>query len=323
MGSKPALRIINGSKSAKSAAGLNASLDWPLPARGGDGYLQIRISRNTMLALLASFLIHGLLLYLLVPHLLREKPLTAPQQDIIVRLNPPTPPQVASSAPTSEPAATPQPVPKPVTRPKPKVVTQPKPPPKAPDIIAVPESRSADNFKIPVKPAPITRPPAPATTLAPPTDMLAYVKANQARREAAESYAAHENAAAVAREHVPTEEEVRTANIKRNMEQGSNGIFQIMNKGARTAEFSFRGWTNDFSNSRREVIEVDAGPGGDINLAIVKRMIAVIRRDYSGDFNWESIRLNRVIILSARLDDNAGLEDFLMTEFFGTTAPAN
>ena len=36
-----------------------------------------------------------------------------------------------------------------------------------------------------------------------------------------------------------------------------------------------------------------------------------------GNFNWDSHRLGRVVILSARIDDNAGLETFLMREFFG------
>jgi hypothetical protein len=45
-------------------------------------------------------------------------------------------------------------------------------------------------------------------------------------------------------------------------------------------------------------------------------MIEMIRREYTGDFNWESQRLGRVIVLSARLNDNAGLEAFLKDEFF-------
>ncbi|MDP2762540.1 MAG: hypothetical protein Q8O64_19435 [Sideroxyarcus sp.] len=37
-------------------------------------------------------------------------------------------------------------------------------------------------------------------------------------------------------------------------------------------------------------------------------------KDYS---NWESLRLERVVVLSARMEDNEGLEDFLIREFFG------
>jgi hypothetical protein len=42
-----------------------------------------------------------------------------------------------------------------------------------------------------------------------------------------------------------------------------------------------------------------------------------MRTHYSGDFHWESHRLQRVIVLSARPEDQRRLEDFLMVEFFG------
>lgn len=152
-------------------------------------------------------------------------------------------------------------------------------------------------------------------------DMLAYVNANRERRRIAESEAAHINAEAIAGERGPSEDEVRMANLKRNLQPpGTNGIFQIISKDARTAQFSFRGWKNDFSYSRREVYEVDSGLNGNIDRAIVRKMIEIIRKYYNGDFNWESQRLGRVVVLSARIEDNDGLEDFLMQEFFLTGA---
>ncbi len=167
---------------------------------------------------------------------------------------------------------------------------------------------------------PVTAP-APVPTLAPPTDMLSYVNAARERRRAAEMSAERENADARANEREPSADEIRMANIRRNLQpQGTNGVFQIIRMGNRTGEFSFRGWTKDFSNGRRELIEVDAGPDGDVERAIVHSMIELIRKYFKGDFNWESQRLNRVVILSARIEDNAGLEDFLMREFFGAGA---
>jgi hypothetical protein len=44
----------------------------------------------------------------------------------------------------------------------------------------------------------------------------------------------------------------------------------------------------------------------------------LIREHYQGDFNWDSQRLGRTIIKSARIEDNTELEEFLMMEFFGT-----
>ncbi len=80
--------------------------------------------------------------------------------------------------------------------------------------------------------------------------------------------------------------------------------------------FSFRGWKNEFSNSRREVYQVDVELNGDLRREIIRKMIEIIRRYYTGNFNWDSYRLQRVVILSARPEDNAGLEDFMMQEFF-------
>ena len=64
--------------------------------------------------------------------------------------------------------------------------------------------------------------------------------------------------------------------------------------------------------------------GGDVDLAIVKRMIELIRTHYNGDFRWDSHYLGRVVVLSARPDDQVELEAFLVREFFGTptTKPA-
>jgi len=159
---------------------------------------------------------------------------------------------------------------------------------------------------------------APAENKAPPTDLMSYVNAASERLHAAEIAAERENSEARAKSLKPTPDEIRMAKIMRNLQpEETNGMFEIVSIGSRTAKFSFRGWTKDASNARREMIEVDAGPDGDVERAMVRSMIGLIRKYYKGDFNWESQRLDRVIVLSARLEDNAGLEEFLMREFFG------
>jgi hypothetical protein len=45
-------------------------------------------------------------------------------------------------------------------------------------------------------------------------------------------------------------------------------------------------------------------------------MISIIRDYEQEDFLWESHRLRRSLMLSARARDNAGLEEFMMREFF-------
>ena len=295
-----------------------------LPPRG-NAYVEIRIRRSTLIALIVSLLVQVLLLFTLAPQLMQfgKAPVQIVEEPLVVQLNP-SAPKVTLNTPTNNPEPQPQSLPeqvrKPQPKPKPKPSASPPPPPASPSEVIAVTKPVLNNPTVPVAPSvPI---PAPVTTPASPqpTDMMSYVNAARERRLLAQGYTAREIAEANASEHGPSAEEIRDANIKRNLNVGTNGIFQIMSKTSRNAMFSFRGWTTDSSNSRREVIEVDAGPDGDIDRAVVRKMIELIRRYYKGDFNWESQRLDRVIVLSARIEDNAGLEDFLIQEFFGAGA---
>jgi hypothetical protein len=202
----------------------------------------------------------------------------------------------------------------------------PEPPPSAP----VPEARPVPQPPIvarrlpptPAPPKPVAMPPPPAPlpepARAPAVDMMAAINARREQRRAAEAAAARQSPMgppAMAEDPV-------AATINRNLRTtpgiGVSGVFEILRKGTRTAEFAFNGWRPDSQRKWREVIEVDAGAGGDIERAIVRRMIELIRTHYSGDFNWESHRLGRIVVLSARPEDNQDLEDFLVREFFGT-----
>jgi hypothetical protein len=66
---------------------------------------------------------------------------------------------------------------------------------------------------------------------------------------------------------------------------------------------------------------VERGANPSIEIAIVRRMIVIIREHESGDFVWRSQRLGRDVTLSARAADTAGLEEFLMREFFPERRP--
>jgi hypothetical protein len=261
-------------------------------------WLRVQVERNTLLAIVFSLLVHGLILFLALPQL-----------NLDSAAMPPTTIQVSLAPPPAEPPPPPVELPKPTKKPKPisrpKVMTQ------------KPSSQPSD-FNLP-QAAPS---PAPSAPVAPakdqPVDMMAYVNAKRQQRLAMESDAAKQNAEAVAKEQGPSAEQVREQRIKDNLKVGTNGIFEITSLSARHAGFTFRGWTNDYSNARREAFEVEAGVGQDIRLLVVRKMIVLIRQHYQGDFNWESQRLGRVVIQSARPEDNAGLEDFMMMEFFGT-----
>ena len=197
-------------------------------------------------------------------------------------------------------------VPRPVARRTPAIR------PKTPEPVTEPKAEE-------VPPAPVPKP-EPTPVPAPAFDMAAMIAANRERRRAAEAAAARGPSAP----NEPSPDQVAVANINRNLNsmarggEGTSGVFEILFKGHRTAQFAFNGWKADARRTWREVIEVDAGQGGDVELAIVRRMIELIRQHYSGDFNWESHRFGRVVVLSARPADTAGLEDFMIREFFGT-----
>jgi outer membrane biosynthesis protein TonB len=288
---------------------------WYLPARGAS-YIELRINRNMLVAVIVSVVLHLLALFILIHHRRTSPPTTAEQpQPISVRLTPRAPVVAEATLPPRSPEPVPEAPSQKVRKPR----TEPVPPP-APrtNPIAATQPPALHSPEAPVS----LPPPAPVPNPAPATDMLAYVNAARERRRIAEAEAGRINAEAVARERGPSEDEARMANLQRNMQPpGTNGIFQIISKDAHSAQFSFRGWKNDFSYSRREVYQVDVGLNGNIDRAIVRKMIEIIRRYYSGDFNWESPRLGRVVVLSARIEDNDGLEDFMMKEFFITGAP--
>jgi len=153
---------------------------------------------------------------------------------------------------------------------------------------------------------------------------MAAVNAARERRQAAELAFSRENSSSRERNRERTPSEQAAANLNRNLQtlapgfEGTGGVFQILSMGHRSSTFAFNGWQVEAKKRWREVIEVEAPPQGDIQLATVRRMIVLIRQHYTGDFNWESQRLGRVVLLSARVEDSTGLEEFMMREFFGT-----
>ena len=69
------------------------------------------------------------------------------------------------------------------------------------------------------------------------------------------------------------------------------------------------------SRAGPQLIEVRKGNNPDIDIAVIREIISIIRRHESGDFSWYSKRTSKSYMLSARTRDNAMLEDFMMREF--------
>ena len=161
---------------------------------------------------------------------------------------------------------------------------------------------------------------APATVTAPAGDLLAYVEA----RRRARGPAVEAPAAAPAEDENARASRIAAANLAppRMASFGydpakSGGVFTIERMSYDYAEFTFIGWNNDVRRRTKQVIEVRKGDARDIRVAVVRKIIAIIREHEPEEFDWYSERLNRSIRLSAHARDNAGLEDFMMWEFFG------
>ena len=173
-------------------------------------------------------------------------------------------------------------------------------------------------------PAPTIPTPAPATPIAPAppriaqpieSDLWSYIQAR--RRERGEVEAppvaiakAEPNAGLSANLPVPATG-VGTQDSKRG-----GGIFEIKRMDYDDAAFEFFGWNTDMGRRTPQLIEVRKGDNSDMRIAVVRKMIAIIRQHSKEDFVWHSPRRDTDLVLSARLSDNAALENFLMHEFF-------
>jgi len=285
------------------------------PRLAGDSTFSFSIRRSTAAGIVFSLVLHVIAVLLVWPHL---RPMDESAEDgragarpLTARLQGPTAP-AQTPIPTPEPAqqsaSPPPPAPRPrrstPARPAPPVITRRAPGPLPP------------RATYPAPSSPLPPPlPQPPTDNASQTDMMASLNARRADREIRERSDATESGS----NREPTAAEVADARIRSNLQQrkpGGSGIFSITDKGIRTATLHFRGWTTSVRDARNEVIEVDAGMGGNVELAIVRKVIERIRRDYDGNFQWESYRLRRVVTLSARREDSAQLEAFLRQELF-------
>jgi len=276
-----------------------ASWEIPLPR---DPYLHLSIRRSTLIAFLGSLIVHALVLFV-APHqpIGTSEPIAKSGDSLVVNLRPRTPARGEQASPTAILE----------TRPKPRVDKRQKASSESLAAVSIPRRQYLNS---PVTPA---IPKVPSSAAAEPVeDLQAYINAARARRQNAQSLSSRELEETASNAREPSEDEIRMAIVKRNLNRGTNGVFQILSMESRRAAFSFRGWTNDSSNFHREYIQVEIGANSDIEIAIVRKMIELIRRYFNGNFNWESDRLDRIVVLSARPEDNDVLEEFMLKEFF-------
>lgn len=256
-------------------------------------------------------------------------PLEDPKQGkergtLVTRLAPPPQPSPPpSAAPPVPPVRKPVP---PAPKPQPPSQAHRSPPP----VQAAPRPPDPPRVLAPESPVSIPTPPAhsatpPAAPRAPADDFAANVAARRRAREAAANAAP--SAPSNPSDRIETEKERHSREVAANLglnatptfggeRSPGGGMFQLQNVTSDEAQLVFYGFNKEIQRNARQVLTVRRGSNPSIQFALVRRMIAIIREHESGDFIWESPRLGRNVTLSARMADNAGLEDFLMREFF-------
>ena len=277
----------------------------------------VRISAIRV-AFAVSLLVHALALWNYLPHMRILTPSESDKGDsgspLAVQLVPK--------------AATPGSLPSPPPPPEPKVALRPPEREAAP-----PRSQARRPSPPPVMTVPKQAPDTPAITPAPPvpappqpvaaTDLAAYVESRRLARGEAPSTSLNTSSPPSTETENDRQNRIIAANIGMNGRptfgkdpKNGGGIFQVKTLEYSYAEFYFYGWNKDISRNSKQVIEVRKGENSDIRIAVVRKMIGIIREHESGEFLWESHRLGKQLTLSARARDNAELESFMMQEFF-------
>ncbi|HEV8500759.1 MAG TPA: hypothetical protein VGR63_04225 [Casimicrobiaceae bacterium] len=271
------------------------------------------------LALILSLLVHVAALW----YFAMRQPVLLPgleESDV----NIPMSVRLAESRPASPPpsGAQPPPPPPPAASPPQRApsVTRPRVPPV---IAALPNVPSTE--RLPMAPEPI----APPTVSTPPEpmagDLSSYIESQRrARGERPSQPSANPADDAEARRDRAIAANLASANDSPTYygePKNSGGVFNITYIGYDDAEFVFFGWIKEIRRRAPQKIEVRTGDNANIRIAIVRKMIDIIRQYEQGDFTWKSERIGHEVTLSARPGDQATLEDFLMRDFFDAQPP--
>jgi hypothetical protein len=245
---------------------------------------------------------------------------------IVARLGGPA----ASPAETTVTPQTPSPEARPVpqrpapspARPRPRVEQPPTPqitPTPSPFSLPTPSPPPSPPSQARAPPAP-PQPEQPSQPQAPiGGDLSSYIASRRRARGASDASDSTEAESDIARRDRIVASNLASVNTPtfNDGPKHTGGVFQILHVGYDDAEFAFFGWNRDIKRRANMRIEVRrTGDDVDIQHAIVRKMIAIIREYEVEDFTWESLRLGHDVRLSARLRDTAELEAFLMREFF-------
>jgi outer membrane biosynthesis protein TonB len=273
----------------------------PLPAVAPNPSYGDRRPRRT--GLIVTILLHLLLvlIYLYQPKLKKEKVAASKGGEIVWIA--PGKPRPQEQAPKKTPKATPH------KSPPEHINVQ-----RLPNTITLPHEKPVEVAKEqPKKETPKEVPQE--------VDMQAYIEARRRQRGAREPSQATEESDEARGMRNALANIAQANNRGRDDSNDSGGIFSYSNKTFHSLDLKFRGWNPSFKRRWLTQVTVEQGNEPDLETAVVKKMIELIRREKSGDFEWESHRLGKVVTMSARPKDEAELTAFLLKEMFPEYKP--
>ena len=292
-----------------------------------------RISIPTLwIAIALSVILHAAGLFGWVPKGIlpfQEPKLGEPSGSLAIRLVPLTAPPVQAPPPAPSVRSTPRP-----TAPAVPEAPQTRANPAAPRIARIPDIRPFTPASPPVittdRDSPgqnAVAPPAESARPAPAEDLASLIASRRRAREGAAAPAPSPAAPVESeqdRHNRIVAENLGLTNVPSfgNDPERGGGVFQIRSIGYDIAEVAFFGWNKEINRNSLQSIEVRKGNSPNMEIAVTRRIIGIIRERTPGDFLWQSRRLGRGVWLSARLADNAGLEEFIQRELFPQFAPA-
>jgi hypothetical protein len=205
-----------------------------------------------------------------------------------------------------------KPKPKPQQQQAPKKVTKSTPVrvKRLPNTITLPNEKPVE--VVVADPKPVVSPPPQEV------DMQAYVEARRKARGAKEPSDQPAEESENARADRIAKANIAAANgrSRGDDKNETGGVFTLTNKTSLSADLKFRGWNPNFKRRWLQQLTVEVGAEPDVETAVVKKMIELIRKEKTGDFEWDSHRLQRVVTMSARPADTAELQAFLFKEMF-------
>ena len=257
-------------------------------------------SPRKIVGLVLSVLAHALVLWMIIFHKAEIIQATKKGADGVLTMI-----MTPEKAPPPAPAKVVPPAPK--TTPRKTITSKDAPPIIVPEMVAI-------------EPAPA--PPAKVEPIQEPEqDMAAMIEAARKKRNQNRDPSESEETDAQRANRIAKANIAIAGNAGNNRNKGG-GVFEVRHKGVSSGEFVFNGWSRQAGRNSSRLFNVRTDPSVDIEVAMVRKVIEVIRTDYPGEFSWDSYRLGRVLTLNAGQQYQDELVAFFLKELFPEYVPS-